>query len=119
MAGVDVRGPDAYAGYVAANPAIFAKFGGGFLVRGGPFEAPEGTSRPRNVVVEFPDYAAALACYRSPEYQENRLRRGSTAVSDPVIIESYDAPAHRFSTAPPPAIEPSMENPHTRPSLFR
>jgi uncharacterized protein (DUF1330 family) len=31
----------------------------------------EGSSRARNVVVEFPDYASALACYRSPEYQKN------------------------------------------------
>ena len=93
IARVDVSDADAYAGYVAANPAIFAKFGGRFLVRGGPFEVPEGNSRSRNVVIEFPDYAAALACYRSPKYQENRKRRVGSAVSDLVIIEGYDAPA--------------------------
>ena len=83
IARVDVTDPDVYATYVAANPAIFAKFGGRFLVRGGPFEAPEGQSRPRNVVIEFPDYATALACYRSPEYHENSKRRLASAVSDP------------------------------------
>ena len=31
----------------------------------------EGQSRSRNVVIEFPDYETALACYSSPEYQEN------------------------------------------------
>ena len=47
----------------------FRKFGARFLVRGGKFETVEGASRARNVVLEFPDYATALACYRSPEYQ--------------------------------------------------
>jgi uncharacterized protein (DUF1330 family) len=92
IARVDISDPDGYAGYVAANPAIFAGFGGRFLVRGGPFEAPEGVSRVRNVVIEFPTYAAALACYHSPDYQENRKRRIASAVTDLVIIEGYDAP---------------------------
>ena len=92
IARVEITDPDVYATYVAANPAIFAKFGARFLVRDGPFEAPEGESRPRNVVIEFPDYATALACYRSPEYQENRKRRVASAVSDLMIIEGYDAP---------------------------
>ncbi len=42
-----------------------------YVVRGGKYENPEGGSRSRNVVIEFPDYAAALACYNSPEYQAN------------------------------------------------
>ena len=51
--------------------AIFKKFGGRFIVRAGQFNAIEGQSRSRNVVIEFPDYDAALACYNSPEYQAN------------------------------------------------
>jgi len=96
---VDVSDPAVYATYMAANPPIFAKFGARFLVRGGPFEAPEGTSRARNVVIEFPDYAAALACYRSPEYQENTKRRTASAVADIVIIEGYDAPPAAASSS--------------------
>ena len=68
---VDVKNDEGYKPYAAANAAIFKKFGGRFVVRGGKFEALEGSGRSRNVVIEFPDYAAALACYRSPEYQEN------------------------------------------------
>ena len=41
------------------------------MVRAGKSESLEGASKPRHVVIEFPDYAAALACYRSPEYQAN------------------------------------------------
>ena len=57
--------------YAQANGAIFKKFKGRFVVLGDKFDAAEGHSRARNVVIEFPDYASALACYRSSEYQEN------------------------------------------------
>jgi uncharacterized protein (DUF1330 family) len=59
---VDVTNDEGYKPYAAANPAIFKKFGGRFLTRAGKFEAPEGTSRSRNIVIEFPDYATAVAC---------------------------------------------------------
>jgi uncharacterized protein (DUF1330 family) len=52
----------------------------------------EGTSRSRNVVIEFPDYAAALACYRSPEYQANIKVRQPHAVADILVIEGFDGP---------------------------
>jgi uncharacterized protein (DUF1330 family) len=89
---VDVHNAEGYAPYAANNAAIFKKFGGRFVVRGGTFEAPEGTARSRNVVIEFPDYATALACYRSPEYQANIKVRAPHSVADIVIIEGYDGP---------------------------
>ncbi len=92
IARVDVSDDEGYKPYAAANPAIFRKFGGKFVVRGGQFEAPEGTPRSRNVVIEFPDYAAALACYRSPEYQENLKLRQPHSTIELLIIEGYDGP---------------------------
>jgi uncharacterized protein (DUF1330 family) len=92
VARVDVTKEEGYKHYAAANPAIFKKFGGRFVVRAGKFEAVEGSSRSRNIVIEFPDYAAALACYRSPEYQENIKRRRGHADVDLMIIEGYDGP---------------------------
>jgi len=89
---VDVDSEEGYKPYAAANLAIFKKFGGKYVVRGGPFEAPEGKARSRNVVIEFPDYASALACYRSPEYQENIKVRQAHATAEIVIIEGYDGP---------------------------
>ena len=89
---VDVSNEDAYKSYAAANPAIFRKFGGRFVVRGGKFECPEGQSRTRNVVIEFPDYAAAVACYTSPEYQANMKIRQANAMTDMIIVEGYDGP---------------------------
>jgi uncharacterized protein (DUF1330 family) len=92
VARVDVANDEGYRPYAAANPAIFRKFGGRFVVRAGRFECPEGKSRTRNVVIEFPDYASALACYRSAEYQQNRKQRLAHSDVDLIIIEGYDGP---------------------------
>jgi uncharacterized protein (DUF1330 family) len=92
IARVDVRDPEAYKRYVAANAAAFAKFGGRFLVRGGRFEAVDGESRQRNVVIEFPNFDAALACWNSPEYQAAYKLRANASVGDTVVVEGYDGP---------------------------
>jgi uncharacterized protein (DUF1330 family) len=89
---IDVNNEDGYRPYAAANSAIFKKFGGRYVVRAGKFEAVEGASRSRNVVIEFPDHAAALACYRSPEYQANIKVRQPHAIVDLIIIDGYDGP---------------------------
>ncbi len=89
---VDVHNDEGYKPYAAANPEIFRKYGGRFLVRGGKFECPEGEARSRNVVIEFDTYEQALACYNSPEYQANIKVRKPHALADMVIIEGYDGP---------------------------
>ena len=90
IARIDVHNMDGYKDYVAQNGAVFKKYGAKFLVRGGKHEAREGSSRSRNVVLEFADYAAALACYNSPEYAALVAIRKPHAESDLVIIEGYD-----------------------------
>ena len=92
VARVDVNNEDGYKPYAAANPGIFKKFGGRFVVRAGKFECPEGQSRSRNVVIEFPDYDTALAYYHSPEDQENIKLRQPHSNADITIIEGYDGP---------------------------
>lgn len=92
VARVDVSNDEGYKPYAAANAAIFKKFGGRFVVRGGQFKNPEGTSRKRNVVIEFPSYQAALDCYDSPEYQANIKVRQPHSVIDIIVIEGYDGP---------------------------
>jgi uncharacterized protein (DUF1330 family) len=92
IARVDVRNADAYKNYVAANGAAFARFGGRFLVRGGRFETVSGTSRSRNVVIEFPSYDAALACWHSPEYQAAKAKQEGGADMDTIVIEGYEGP---------------------------
>jgi uncharacterized protein (DUF1330 family) len=92
IAQVDVKNEEGYKPYAAANPAIFKKFGGRFIIRGGKSESMEGSARSRNVVIEFPDYASALACYRSPEYQQNIKVRLPHSTADILVIEGYDDP---------------------------
>ena len=87
---VDVDDLEAYKKYVEANAAPFAEYGARFLVRGGQFVNPEGTSRSRNVVIEFPSYQAALDCYHSDGYQAAMALRTPVSTGDIVIIEGYD-----------------------------
>jgi uncharacterized protein (DUF1330 family) len=89
---VDVSNEEGYKPYAAANPPIFKKFGGKFVIRAGNFECVEGGSRPRNVVIEFPSYADAMACYKSPEYQANIKVRKPHSIVDLIVIEGYDGP---------------------------
>lgn len=88
---VDVSDPEAYKKYVAANAVAFAKYGARFLVRGGKRLVPEGSSRARNVVLEFADYDTAVACYQSSEYAAALALRVGCSTADAVIIEGYDS----------------------------
>jgi uncharacterized protein (DUF1330 family) len=90
IARVDVHNDEGYKPYAAANPAIFKKFGGRFVVRAGKFNAVEGQSRSRTVVIEFPDFETAMACYHSPEYQQNIKVRQPHSIADLTIVEGYD-----------------------------
>jgi len=92
LAHVDVADPEGYKAYIAANAEPFRKFGARFLVRAGRFENPEGSSRTRHVVIEFPSYEAALGCWKSPEYQEAVKLRLPVSTIDLVIVEGYDGP---------------------------
>jgi uncharacterized protein (DUF1330 family) len=84
---VSIRDRDRYPDYLAAARPAFDKFGANFLVRGGPFDSMEGSSRDRNVVVEFKDFATAKACYQSPEYQAAKAIRQKYSEADFIIIE--------------------------------
>src|SRR5579871_4555959 len=100
---IDVRDPEGYKAYTAATPAAHEKYRGVALVRGGRYEVVEGRGRARNVLREFPDYAAALACYRSEEYQRARPLRLQNAECDFIIAEGYEGAQPPSSSAAPPA----------------
>lgn len=88
----DVRDVEQYQAYVRANAAPLKEHGARFLVRGGAFDAVEGTGRARNVVIEFPSVEAARACWHSPGYQAAIALRKAIADVDLVIIGGYEGP---------------------------
>ena len=90
IARVDVLNADEYRAYVAANAEAFARYGGRFLVRAGQSETVEGQSRARNIVIEFPDYATALACLNSEEYKRAADFRDAASLIDLVVADGYD-----------------------------
>ena len=90
IAQVTVTDPKTYEEYKAANAIAFAKFGGRFVVRGGAQVTKEGSTHPRSVVIELPNYEAALACYDSPEYQIALAIRQGISQGNLVIIEGYE-----------------------------
>ena len=92
IARLDITNPDAYAAYRAKNAVAFAKFGGRFMVRGGPCMVAKGEGREHNVVIEFPTGDAARACYASPEYQDALVHLAAMGSTDLVIIDGYDGP---------------------------
>jgi uncharacterized protein (DUF1330 family) len=59
------------------------KFGGRYLVRGGPFKVVEGTYQPaRLAMLEFPSMDLARRWYDSEEYRELKQMRLAATVSN-------------------------------------
>lgn len=90
VAHVDTSDPKGYEAYKRANAKPFAEFGAVFKVRGGSQQTPEGSSRSRTVVIEFPSYQAALSCYESLDYQAAKSLRDPISDADMVIVEGTD-----------------------------
>jgi uncharacterized protein (DUF1330 family) len=79
---------DALRRYREGSGALLQRFGGRFLVRGGPIDTLEGDAgADRIAVMEFPDAASARAWYDSPEYQELAALRQSACDADFVLVE--------------------------------
>ena len=92
IAHVDVRDQDGYQIYVKALPEVMKKYGGRYVIRGGKYEDMEGHCRSRNVVIEFPSYEQAMACYRSADYQSAAAHRKAAADTELMVIEGFDGP---------------------------
>lgn len=87
---ITVNDPEAYREYVERDTPILHALGGRFIVRGGQAEVPEGTAHQRHVIIEFPSYAAALAAYNDPDYQEVAEIRRRTADSTIIVVEGTE-----------------------------
>jgi uncharacterized protein (DUF1330 family) len=90
IARIDVTNMEPYKLYASGSTDAIAKHGGKFLARGGRPEALQGEARARNVVIEFPNYEAALACWNSPEYKAAKAHRDGNADAEFVLVEGYE-----------------------------
>jgi uncharacterized protein (DUF1330 family) len=88
IAEIEVVDAAAYEGYKAEAAPIVAKYGGQYIVRGGPLTLVEGdSSKGRVVVIEFPSTTAAHAFFNSDEYRPVADIRHKTAKSRIMIVE--------------------------------
>ncbi|MEW9918922.1 DUF1330 domain-containing protein [Marimonas sp. MJW-29] len=90
IAHMDVKDAETYEKYRAANAKPLAAFGGKFVVRGGTQQVAEGNWSPRTVIIEFPSYADAVACYESADYQQAKDIRLTASDNNMVIVEGYE-----------------------------
>ena len=88
-----INNPVEYKKYTDLVPGIIAKFGGKVLARGGRFQIMEGPDKfQRFIVIEFPTFEQATACFNSPEYTEaSAFRRGGAGEVENVIVDGGDA----------------------------
>ena len=84
----DVFDPAAFEDYKALSPQSIAKFGGEFIVRGGPIESLEGDfAYGRVVIIAFPSPEAARAWYHSEDYAEARALRLKISKGEAILVE--------------------------------
>ncbi len=69
-------------------PATLAKYGGRFLVRGGPHRTVEGDWKPnRMIILEFPSMEQAQRWYDSEEYREPKAMRLRAERANLLMVE--------------------------------
>jgi uncharacterized protein (DUF1330 family) len=88
-----VNDPVEYKKYTDLLPPIFAKYGAKVLARGGRYQTMEGPEKfHRFVVIEFPTFDQAVACFTCDEYKKAAaFRRGGAGEVETVIVEGGDA----------------------------
>lgn len=92
LANLTIRDPKAFESYRQAVPAVIARFGGRYLVRGGAVEVKEGEpDLHRVIILEFPDMPAARAFYDSPDYAPLLTLRLAAAEGSVALVEGWSA----------------------------
>ena len=77
--------------YSSQVPAILARYGGAYVVRGGAPERVDGPEPPeRLVVLRFESREAARTWRNSPEYRAILPIREATSTSRVYIVDGYE-----------------------------
>ncbi len=86
-----INNPDNYRKYTDLVGDILKEYGGKPLSRGGRYQVMEGPEYfERFVIVEFPDFDSAVACFESEAYQAAAVHRrdGSGEVETVIMDET-------------------------------
>ena len=89
-----INDPVEYKKYTDPLPALFARYGGKVLARGGKYRIMEGPETfQRFVVIEFPSFEQGVACFESAEYQEAATfrRRNGAGEVETIMVDAGDA----------------------------
>ncbi|MBO9712756.1 DUF1330 domain-containing protein [Sphingomonas sp.] len=88
VAQLTVHDPAKFGQYAPQVPAILAKYGGHYIVRGGGITPVEGEAPSgRVVIIEFPSVEAARAFNASPDYLAIAPLRHASAEGPVFIVE--------------------------------
>ncbi len=88
IARVQVTDWSRYREYMKQTPAVIARYGGKFIVRGGDIVTLEGPPETRRlVVIEFPSLEQAKAFYHSPEYAPVKAIRLGASEGQFLVVE--------------------------------
>jgi uncharacterized protein (DUF1330 family) len=89
IARATIADPAEYKKYTDRVPDIISRHGGRILARGGRYRIMEGPQTfERHIVIEFPTFEQAVACFESPEYVDAAaFRRGGAGMVENVIVE--------------------------------
>lgn len=87
-----ITDPTTYRKYTDRVPEIIGRHGGKILARGGRYRIMAGPEKfQRYVVIEFPTFEQAVACFESPEYQAASVFRQAGGEVETVIVEGGEA----------------------------
>jgi len=88
IANIEITDAAEFEAYRREVPAVIARHGGRYLVRGGAVEVKEGDPGLKRVVIlEFPDMAAARSFYEAPDYAALLAQRLRATNSTVAIVE--------------------------------
>jgi uncharacterized protein (DUF1330 family) len=85
---IDIVDPTGYEEYKKLASATVEKYGGKYVVRGGPAETLEGDWKPKRIVVlQFKSTQRAKEWLNCEEYREPRKMRHRTAKTKMIVVE--------------------------------
>ena len=87
---MDIKDMDKRMAYAEQAGPVIEAHGGRFLARGGRVETMEGYEQPRVIVTEFESLDAAVACYKSDDYQAAKAKLDGGVERDICIVEGLE-----------------------------